>query len=207
MNKAPKTQAPKKPDAATPKTRVDFILGSKRGQQRIDGADGLSVALVFSRNRVALEKLEAAVDKNKEFTAVDSARFTEIMNELFHDSVIHFGSASHWQSIRSLDDKDDAVPRGVAVVFRSNPAAARALLEEMARSWTNDDAKTLGATGMTNEAVLKQVEAMRAEPEKVMRFIGARYAAGRHRQAAMALHHAQHLARTMAKTIEKQTAK
>lgn len=190
--------------SAGQKTQVDLILGSKRGQQRIDGADGLSVALVFSRNRNVLEKLEAAVDKKREFTAADSARFTEIMNELFYDSQIHFGSNSHWLSIRSLDDKDDPVPRGVTTVFRYNPEAARALLEEMAHSWTSDEAKTLGNTGMTNEAVLKQVEALRASPENVMRFIGARYAAGHYRQAAMALLRAQSLARNMAKKIEKQ---
>lgn len=198
-----KTLAPTTAAPTPPKTRVDAILGSKRGQPRIDGADGLSVALVFSRNRAALERLEAALDKQREFTAVDTARFTEIMNELYYDSPIHFGSNSHWLAIRSANDRDDPVPRAVARVFRRNPAAARALLEEMARSWTSDDAKTLGNTGMTNETVLKQVEAMRAAPENVMRFIGARYAAGRHHQAALALRHAQRLARAMVKTIDK----
>jgi hypothetical protein len=174
---------------------IDKVLGKGKAIKRIDGADGLSVALIFSRNRDQrkLQLLEAAIDSERNFVVDDTKRFREIMDELYYDSLIHFGSNNHWLAMRNSENYSP-VPQGVSQLFPRNPEAARILLEEMANEWAGDEAKTIGNTPMTNAAVLAQVTAMRASPEKVMIFIGSRYKSGHFKQAALAFRHAQKLA-------------
>jgi len=184
---------------------IDRLLGRSKTPRHFHGADGLSVAIVFSRSPHKLDELFAAMNKsflaknnNVNFNTNDEARFFEIMNEIYVDHPIHFGSNSHWASIN--ERRSTPVPSAVTRVFRSNPEAARALLEEMAH-WANQGTKTLKGTRMEDYAVLKLVEKMRASPEKVMQFIGACYNAGEYHSAAIALQHAQELALQTAKRI------
>jgi len=188
---------------------IDRLLGLSKTPRRIQGADGLSIALVFALRPHKLDELFAAMNKsflaknnNVNFNVEDEVRFFEIMNELYVDHPIHFGSNSHWASIN--ERRSTPVPRAVTRVFRANPEAARALLEEMAH-WANQGTKSLKGTRMEDYAVLKLVEKMRASPEKVMRFIGACYNAGEYHSAAIALRRSQELALQTAKRIAEMT--
>lgn len=175
---------------------IDRILKSKRDKpfEQLKGADGLSIAQVFQHNQVTLERLERAIDPESRFTIADSIRFKEIMAETFYDSKNRFGSRAAWNELLLKDARRTPVDPEIEKRFPKNPEAARALLEEMARSWASDEAVTMGNFEMTEAAVKKQVEKMRADPDKVMRFIGARYKAGRYKDAAVALQHSRRLA-------------
>jgi len=175
---------------------IDRVLKTKRPMPfpHLKGADGLSIALIFSHNPRALEQLQRKIDAEHKFTVGDALRFNEIMQEIYYDSKSHFGNNTVWLSLRTPETATELVDPEITKRFPKNPEAARALLEEMARSWAKSSSATVGNFEMTEEAVKKQVEMMRADPEKVMRFIGSRYLAGRYKDAAIALQHSRRLA-------------
>jgi hypothetical protein len=176
-----------------PKLEIVKILGRGRALKRVKGADGLTVALTLSKSNAKLQQLEILIAGERKFMVADTRRFNAIMNELFYDDVIHFGSNNHWLALRKSERLSTAIPSGVAKIFKQNPEAGRFLMAEMASKWASGDAKESGDITMTRDAILKAVEAMRASPEAVMRFIGSRYAIGRYREAAIAFRHAQRL--------------
>jgi hypothetical protein len=187
-------------------TQINKIMKSKRSVPfaQLEGGDGLSVSRVFSHNKNTLARLLVIVSAESEiaFTTADIKGFYNRMDEVFYDSKSHFARADHWFALRAKYEKSPLVDPNITVHFKKNPEAARALLEEMARSWASDDAATTGNIDMTRQAVRMQVDKFRAEPEKLMAFIGSRYAAGRYGDAALALKYSRRRALATAKKYE-----
>lgn len=184
--------------------QINKLLESKRAAPfvHLDAAGGLSITRVFQNNSDALDRLINAIEQYAEFpfTSDDIRRFYEVMSEVFYDSKSHFGTSAQWLEMRAAEAEDDAlVPPEITQIFPKNPEAARAILEEMANSWAEDDAATTGNVEMTPKAVRQQVDKLRKEPEKLMTFIGGRCAAGRYKDAALALRYSRRRALETAK--------